>query len=103
MEKIFLILSILFIAINCTKEEVKQQNELQTKNATIYYDTSEIDNCLYTIKTESNNVYTVKSLDETFRKDNLKVKNSYTKSNEKINCGFSGNLTVIKLKSIKKI
>ena len=99
----FLILSILFIVTNCSEEVVKQQNELQTENVTIYYDASEIDNCIYTIKTESNNFYSVKSLNEIFRENNLKVKISYTKTNERINCGFSNNLTVIEIKSIERI
>ena len=103
MKKMFLILSILFIVTNCSEKVVEQQNELQTENATIYYDASEIDNCIYTIKTESNNFYSVKSLNETFRENNLKVKISYTKTNERINCGFSNNLTVIELESIERI
>ena len=95
----FLILSILFFATSCSEEEVK----LQTENATIYYDASEIDNCIYTIKTENNNFYSVENLDETFRENNLQVKISYTITSEKIDCGFSNNLTIIKLESIERI
>ena len=99
----YLILIIFFLFTGCNEEEAKQQNELQTENATIYYDASEIDNCIYTIKTDSNNFYSLESLDETFRENNLQVKISYTKTNEKINCGFSNNLTVIKIESIERI
>lgn len=99
----FLILSIFLSITGCSEEETKQQNELQTENATIYYDVSEIDNCIYTIKTESNSFYSVENLDETFRENNLQVKISYTKTNRKINCGFSNNLTVIKIESIERI
>lgn len=103
MKNIPLILITLFFIYRCSEEEVKLQNELQTENATIYYDASEIDNCIYTIKTESNSFYSVENLDETFRENNLQVKISYTKTNGKINCGFSNNLTVIKIESIERI
>ena len=103
MKNMYLILSVLFLFTGCNEEETKQEDELITENATIYYDASEIDNCIYTIKTESNNSYSVESLDETFRENNLQVKISYTKTNGKINCGFSNNLTLIKLESIKRI
>lgn len=99
----YLILITLFFTTGCSKNESDLQENIVTESATVYYDAFGIDNCIYTIKTESNNFYTVESLDETFRENNLQVKISYTKTNEKINCGFSNNLTVIKIESIKRI
>lgn len=103
MKNIYLILTIFTFITGCSEEEAKQQENIVTENATIYYDASEIDNCMYTIKTDGNQFYAVENLEETFRENNLTVKISYTKTSERFNCGFSNNLTVIKIQSIEKI
>ena len=102
MKNMYLILTMLFLFTGCS-EEKGQEQEVLTETATIYYDASGIDNCTYTIKTESNQFYAVENLDERFRENNLMVKISYSKTSEKLNCGFSNNLTVIKLETIEKI
>jgi hypothetical protein len=103
MKNMILILIALLFTTGCSENESDQQENIVTESATVYYDASGIDNCIYTIKTESNNFYAVENLDETFRENNLTVKISYTKTNERLNCGFSNNLTVIKIESIEKI
>jgi hypothetical protein len=103
MKNMYLILSVLLLFTGCNEEEAKQEENIVTENAVVYYDSSAIDNCVYTIKTESNNFYTVESLDEIFRENNLMIKISYTVTDEKLNCGFSNNLTIIKIETIEKI
>jgi hypothetical protein len=103
MKNILLILSFFFFITACNEDETEQQENIITENATVYYDASEIDNCIYTIKTENNNFYSVENLDEIFRENNLTVKISYTKTDKRLNCGFSNNLIVIKIVTIDKI
>lgn len=103
MKNMILILSTFFLIIGCSEEESKPQNELITENATIYYDSSGVDNCVYTFKTDSNNFYSVENINEKFRQNNLKVKISFIITNDIMNCGFSGGLTKIKIESIEKI
>lgn len=100
MKNILLIFIFSFFIISCSKEENQM---IMTQNATIFYDPSIIDNCKYTIKTESNNFYAVKILDEMFRENNLKVKISYFITDEKMNCGFSNNMFIIQIKTIERI
>tara|TARA_B110001450_G_C17531181_1_gene444746 strand:- start:176 stop:487 length:312 start_codon:yes stop_codon:yes gene_type:complete len=103
MKNIYLIITILFLFTGCSENEEKQQENILTENATVYYDSSAIDNCVYTIKTESNKFYAVESLDEIFRENSLMIRISYTMTDEKLNCGFSNNLTIIKIETITKI
>ncbi len=100
----YLILVIFFFTTGCSEEETKQQENIITENATVCYDASAIDSCIYTIRTENNNFYTVENLDEIFRENKLTtVKISYTETNKRLNCGFSGGLIVIKIVTIDKI
>lgn len=101
MKNLFLILSIFLFVTGCSEKE--QNIEFITQNATIHFDPSGIDNCIYTIQTENNVFYTVENLAEEFRVDNLKVKITYTETVNKLNCGFAGNLIIIQIETIEKI
>jgi hypothetical protein len=102
MKTTLIFLMTLLLATGCTKEN-HNQTDMITENAIIYYDPSGTDNCVFTIKTENNNYYTVKNLNEDFRQDNLSVRISYNITTNKTNCGFSGPLTLIEIISIRKI
>ena len=103
MKNMFLILITLLFTTGCSEEETKQQENLVTENATIYYDSSGIDNCIYTFKTDSNNFYTIENLNEEFRQNNLRVNISFRETDNTMNCGFSGSLTIIQIETIEKI
>ena len=100
MKNMFLILSVFLFITGCSEEDT---NQLATENATIYYDSSGIDNCIYTIKTDSNNFFTIENINEEFRQNNLRVNISFRKTDNTMNCGFSGNLTIIQIETIEKI
>ena len=74
-----------------------------TENATIHYDKSGIDNCVYTIAMDSKAFYTVDELDDDFNENNLRVKISYKVTEEGSSCGFGGYLPKIEIITIKKI
>ena len=93
----FILLTI-FLWTQCTKEIT-----YQTENATLYYDPSGVDNCIYTLQTDLNRFYTVAYLEEAFRINNLRVKISFQITNQVRNCGFSGPLTLIQIKTLEKI
>ena len=103
MKNMFLIMSIFFMTTGCSEEETKQQENVIIENATIYYDSSGIDNCVYTFKTDSNSFYTIENINEEFRQNNLRVKISFKITDNIMNCGFSGGLTVIQIKAMEKI
>lgn len=103
MKNMFLILSIFFLITGCSEEKTEQQENIITEKATIYYDSSGIDNCVYTFKTESNNFYTIENINEEFRQNNLRAKISFKITNNIMNCGFSGGLPVIQIETIEKI
>jgi len=101
MKKLILSIGIIIFALSCSDNE--QNQNIITENATIYYDSSSIDNCVYTLKMDNEKYYSTEHLDNEFRENNLRVKISYRKTEKKLNCGFSGDLTIIELETIKKI
>lgn len=103
MKNIILVLTTLLLISACNNNESNQQNEFQTENATIYYDASGIDNCVYTIETDSKKTYTVENLNNDFNQNNLRVKISFEVTDNIMNCGFSGGLKEIKIVSIEKL
>lgn len=60
MKRMYFILTAFFLFTRCSEEETKQQNEMYTENATLYYyfdagfGTSQ---CSYVIETESNKIF----------------------------------------------
>lgn len=102
MKNMFLFLSIFLFTTGCGGEDTNQ-HPLVTENATLYYDSSGIDNCIYTFKTDSNNFYSTENIHEGFRRNNLRVSISFRKTNKTLNCGFSGHLTLIQIEAIEKI
>jgi len=101
MKKIILSIGIILSALSCSDNE--QSQSINTENATIYYDPSGIDNCVYTLKMDNEKYYSTEHLDNEFRENNLRVKISYRKTEKELNCGFSGNLTIIEIETIKKL
>ena len=92
------ILITIFLCTQCN-EEITYQIE----NANLFYDASGVDNCIYTLQTDLNRFYTVAYLDEGFRINNLRVKISFQATSQVRNCGFSGPLNLIQIKTIEKI
>ena len=79
------------------------EQQIFTENATIHYDPTGIDNCVYGITMDSKKDYTVDELDDDFNEDNLRVKISYKIIEEGLNCGFGGYLPKIEIITIRKI
>ena len=107
MKNLFITLSITicFSFFHCNEEKDKQTpiQEVFTENATIHYDKSGIDNCVYGITMDSKAFYTVDELDDDFNENNLRVKISYKITEEELNCGFGGYLPKIEIITIRKI
>ena len=79
------------------------EQQVFTENATIHYDPTGIDNCVYVIDTDNKESFTIDELDDDFNEDNLRVKISYKVTEEELNCGFGGYLPKIEIITIKKI
>jgi len=101
LKKILLIFGLLIFFSGCDKDE---SEIVIIKNATIYIDPSEVDNCMYSIKTDDNEFYATKVLPgvnnttTTFR-----ASITYTLTDGTINCGFGGYLTEIRISNIVKL
>ena len=104
MKNMILIFSALAI-LSCGNDD-EQNKSMIAENATLYYDPSGIDNCVYTFKTDNGGYFytTDESLDNKFREEgDSRVKISYSKTERRLNCGFAGYLTIIKIESIQTL
>lgn len=88
----------MLILVNCDSAD---PDPPITKNATILIDESEVDNCLYTIKTESNEFFTTDKLPVEFSENSFDAQITFQLTEEKSDCGFSGSL--IKIKVLKLV
>lgn len=100
MKRILLIFNLILIFGSCDKEEPET---ILIKKATIYIDQSEIDNCLYTIKTEDNEFYATRKLPGQYNGPNFESRITYTLTEGTINCGFGGYLTEIIISSLERL
>lgn len=100
MKKIIILFSFLIFFSSCDKEETEV---VLTKNATIYIDKTEVDNCMYSVKTDDNEFYATKVLPGLNETANFRARITYTLTDGTINCGFGGYLTEIKISNIVKI
>lgn len=98
MKKLSLLLLFIFVFVNCDSDD---SVDPITKTATIYIDESEVDNCLYTIKTESNEFFTTETLPGEYSVNTLEAQITYNVTEERDNCGFGGSL--IKIEILKLI
>lgn len=111
MKTIILILMMCFLFTGCEQEEPNQQDVI-TEYATVTY--FGVDpgfggySCLFFFKTENNNFYTVEnlnSLEEDLKKNNLKIKISFIKTDITINCSLwdTLNTTIVQIKAFEKM
>ena len=94
MKKLILLLLVIFVFVSCDSDD---SDDPITKNATILIDEIEVDNCLYTIKTESNEFFTTDSLPGEYSEDNFEARITYHITEERGNCGFGSALNKIKI------
>src|SRR5690606_13411834 len=100
MKRLSLLLLIIFIVVSCHSDD---SDDPITKNATIFIDESEVDNCWYTIKTESNEFFTTDNLPGEYSEDNFEARITYQITAERGDCGFGGVLVKIKILKLVEI
>ncbi|MDQ3393282.1 MAG: hypothetical protein M3512_04105 [Bacteroidota bacterium] len=100
MKKVILIFGLFFLFTSCDKEDPEN---IIVKNATIYIDQSEKDNCMYSIKTEDNEFFATRQLPVQSNDQNFKARITYTITEGTINCGFGGYLTEIIITNLVRL
>lgn len=100
MKKFSLLLLVIFVFASCDSDD---SDDLITKNATIFIDESQVDNCLYTIKTENNEFFTTDNLKGEYSESSLAARITYQITEERNNCGFSGSLIKIEILKLTEI
>ncbi len=82
---IFLVLSLVFLAISCEKKD--ELNQYHTNGLVLYYGDPAVDGCGWMIKIDTV-VYAPINLDANFQKDSLKVVVDYQTLKSTWNCGW---------------
>ncbi|MGY5847665.1 hypothetical protein ACW6QP_09610 [Salegentibacter sp. HM20] len=100
MKKFSLLILIIFAFVSCESDD---SDDPITKNVTISIDRSEVDNCLYTIKTESNEFFTTDNLPGEYSENTLEARITYKLTEERSNCGFAGSLIKIEILKLVEI
>lgn len=94
MKKYNLLLIVLLLFAGCTSDD---SDNTITQTATITIDAFEVDNCMYTIKTESKEFFTTDHLIGDYSETTFDARITYRVTEEKGNCGFAGSLSKIKI------
>lgn len=84
--------------ISCDKDE--DSENILIKNAIIYIDETELDNCRYSVKTVDNEFFSTQRLPEKVNSSKVEAQITYTITEHTINCGFGGYLREIKIISM---
>ena len=100
MRKLLPILCAWLLLWSCDSDD---SQELLVKNATITIDESEVDNCLYTIKTEDKEFYYANSLPASYSENSFEAKITYKLTEERGDCGFGGFLYKIEILELMKL
>ena len=100
MKKLSLLFLFLLVLAGCESDD--SDNSI-TKTATIIIDESEVDNCLYTIKTESNEFFTTDNLPGEHSENTFEARITYQMTEERGDCGFAGSLIKIKILKLVEI
>ena len=100
MRKLLPILCAWLLLWSCDSDD---SQELLVKNATITIDESEVDNCLYTIKTEDKEFYTTNRLPASYSENSFEAKITYKLTEERGDCGFGGFLYKIEILELMKL
>lgn len=100
MKKLSLLFLFLLVSAGCESDD--SDNSI-TKIATVIIDESEVDNCLYTIKTENNEFFTTDNLPGEYSENTFEARITYQMTEERGDCGFAGSLIKIKILRLVEI
>ena len=100
MKRILLLFCFSFLLLGCDKDE---EPEIFTANATLRIDSTEVDNCRFSVQTSDNQLFAVEQIPQELQDGSVNVSIEFTKTDEYIDCGFSGSLPKIVIVDLKVI
>ena len=100
MKKLLLIFFGILLFSGCTSDD---SDELFVKKASVIIDRSEVDNCLYTIRTEDEENFTTDWLPGNYQGASFEAEITYRITDGEADCGFGGILYKIKIVELVKL